>query len=343
MRDAIKHQIEHITARWVTDAQLRRNVLGVLHRPSFPLAPESPCAFGTLAALAYDAAAGKDERLRVDAAATAELFIAASYVLDHAMDDEVPANTSLPKEIALGTTLVLLAVAALGNVASRALPANRRSLVTSEAYRLLLNSCAGQVQELEIMESGAASLAAYTTDEALSLTQMKAGSLGRLGGIVGAGLAGAEPDLVDTIGECCALHTTYLQLLDDLNDAGASPDSDRKSDASANKPTLPLVFLRNSLIESHASNQDTSGSTDIMKAMNGAKSVTANELRETGAELFTKMAAEVVRNRAIGLADGLERKVGTPLGLAAFIRAASRGHDQHTFEPSATTSEPDKP
>ncbi|MEX2598725.1 MAG: class 1 isoprenoid biosynthesis enzyme [Dehalococcoidia bacterium] len=277
-----------------------------------------------MTALAYESAGGTDPFVKMEASAIAELFIAASYVLDHAMDDEVPPSSSLPSEITIGTTLLLVASAALDNAASHVLPSPERTALASNAYRHVLSSCAGQFHEILLMQKGSA--AGFTTDDALNLTQLKAGSLGRLGGNIGSALASADEDARNQIEDCCAHYTTYLQLLDDLNDAPDTPDSDRKSDASTNKPSLPLVYLHNSFIDLHPNNKAVPESGNIIKVPGDRRHVTIEDLQRTGAELFTKMAAEVVRNRAISLAEGLEKRAGKPLGLASFVKASSLEH-----------------
>jgi hypothetical protein len=66
---------------------------------------------GTLAGHAYDVVGGTDPSVRDQSAATVELFVAASYVLDRVMDEEVPSDSTVGLETAYGTGLVLLSCA----------------------------------------------------------------------------------------------------------------------------------------------------------------------------------------------------------------------------------------
>ena len=88
-----------------------------------------------------------------------------------------------------------------------------------------------------------------TTDEALTMTSLKAGSLGRFATGLGASMATEDPEIVNLCGEFGFNLFTYLQLVDDLRDACEAQDL--RGDLMRHKKTLPVVFFHNSLTESN--------------------------------------------------------------------------------------------
>ena len=165
--------------------------------------------------------------------------MAAGYTLDHVMDEEVPEGQHLGAEACLATTLTFLAHAVLDQATATALPSAQRVSFMAEVHQMLLKSVAGQHRDLTF--AAMPPNVEVTTDDALETTELKAGALGRLAGVIGARLASANPDIAERIGECCWYYATYRQLIDDLSCAPTDDDG-RAGDASANKRTLPLVY-----------------------------------------------------------------------------------------------------
>ena len=100
--------------------------------------------------------------------------MAAGYILDHVMDGELPQGRNAGVETALGTTILLIAEAALEETGASLQPEHRGELL-HQVKRLLINSCSGQLSELRLAEVGGP--VDYSVDDALTLTESKAGSL----------------------------------------------------------------------------------------------------------------------------------------------------------------------
>ena len=346
MSTAIRERIEHAVERSASTAEQRDGALCVLRRESFPLHPESRCRVGLLASLAYEAAGGTDPEVALDGAAAMELYMAAGYVLDHVMDDEVPSDSTVGMEAALGTTLLLIAEATLDEVAARELAPEPAARVVGKAKMLLLGSCAGQMRELQLVEPGR--LAAMTVDDALALTEQKAGSLGQMAGVIGAGLAGVEEGLQSLLNDCYFHYATYHQIIDDLSDAPAIEGVDKTSDFAALRPTLPVVYYLRSQIGAAACSEGELGAGLVggeaaqrrtINQIRAAEPPGPKQLRESGATLFTQLAAEVVRNRALELAEQIQRSSSTAERLVSLLRLETgEGLEPERMAAPATTA-----
>jgi geranylgeranyl pyrophosphate synthase len=316
MRSAIQARVGSLVHDLALTAELRERALACLRRESFPLHPRSRCRAGTLSALAYDIAGGTDRDTAIGGAAAVELYMAAGYTLDHVMDDEVPLGTNTGIETALAR---LMAEAALDEAADKALARDGRTTLIREAKRMLIASCAGQLRELCLTDTAARG--AFTTDDALDVTALKAGSLGQMAGGIGARLAGADPELVALIEGCYFHYATYAQIVDDLSDAARVPGEERRSDIASGRPTVPAVYFYRSAALLGAGPQSERRRSRILDAVPELGGPGVDELRESGATLFTQLAAEMVRNTALGIAEQIQQRSGRAKGLLTLLRA----------------------
>jgi geranylgeranyl pyrophosphate synthase len=284
---------------------------------------------GTLSAAAFDIAtdsrplawpiAGPESgpHLRLQAATIAELYMAAGFLLDDVMDNEIPKDSSVGHETGLGTVVLLIADVLLDEAAS-ALPPGERFRLKAAAHQALLASCDGQMRELRIAGDPAA-IARLDVDDAMALTEMKAGSLGELTAIIGAGLAAGVDSAIATSLRACYYHyVTYVQLVDDLTDAAPSPG--HASDIALARPTVPSVFFYKTATELGASPKGAPvGAERTIDARYAPASPDEGELRESGTTLFAQLAAEMQRNRAISIAQKIDEEYGTAAALLALL------------------------
>ncbi|MDA1035504.1 MAG: polyprenyl synthetase family protein [Chloroflexi bacterium] len=222
-------------------AEQRLQVLGALRRDDFPLNPNARMRAGVLSATGYRIAGGPDITTEASVAAITELYMAASFLLDRVMDEEVSHDSSIGVETALGTTVLLIAEAALDDAASH-LPTKSRINLKLDAHHLLLAACDGQLREL-LVSGKPDEVMKIDVDQAMALTEQEAGSLGELAGLIGAGIAtGPEAEITSMIRRSYFHFFTYMQVIDDLSDAVNETADGYGSDISKFRPTLPAVF-----------------------------------------------------------------------------------------------------
>lgn len=345
MHSDVALTIKRAIQLWATSKEQRLAVLQALHREAFPLHRHSRMRAGTLSAAAFDIAANAQPKppaphLRIHAAAIAEMYMASGFLLDDVMDSEIPAHSTVGHETGLGTVVLLLADTMLDEAAD-ALPASERLSLKLAAHRAILASCDGQMRELQTSGSPDA-LSAMNVDDAMALTELKAGALGELAAIIGAGLAaGADSDLTAALRECYLHYVTYIQLVDDLTDAAA--DGERPSDIALARPTVPSVFFYNSVTQLGASTTgNRAGAPRIISTRRAPESPTTDDLRETGTTLFTQLAAEMQRNRAIGIASSIHDEHGGAAALLAILGAeqGEGSNPQPSTDPESTGAVP---
>ena len=327
MRSDVAFGIKRAILLWAVPKEQRLAVLQALQREAFPLHRHARMRAGTLSAAAFDIAASTQRdadpeacaALRIQAAAITELYMAAGFLLDDVMDDEVVKGSTIGHETGLGTVVLLIANSMLDEAAS-GLPPTERLQLTAAAHRALLASCDGQMRELSFTGSPDA-IARLDIDDAMAITEMKAGSLGELAAIIGAGLAAGVDSAAATSLRACYFHyVTYVQLVDDLTDAAFNPT--RASDIALARPTVPSVYFYKTTSELGAGTRGTrKGGKRISASRRAPANPDADDLRETGTTLFTQLAAEMQRNRAIGIANRIQHEHGGARALLALLGA----------------------
>ena len=275
------------------EPSLRDSLVQALERPGFPLHPDAPRRSGALTVGVYESIRGEISSLACRGAAAVEIQMAAGYMLDHVVDGEVdPAfHTSAAEELAIAISLLQCAAGAAGEVLSGqsgCLPEDSSLLAFHRTY---LDACAGQFFDLRLEHA-----ATPTTDFALEVTVLKAGSLGRLAAMTGASIAEIDAEGVRIFGDVGSDLFTYLQLVDDLRDALGSKGV--PGDLARSKKTLPVVFFHNSCESS------VPGPGDAMGRGSGVGGALEEQFERSGARIFCAIVAETFLNRARnGLSD----------------------------------------
>ena len=263
-----------------------------LGRPGFSLHPESPCRAAGLAWAAFHAGSGRSAGAGRLAAAAVELFMNAAYLLD-GLADVAPTEAGSPargEDLAVATALLMCA----GATAARACDVAGAPSALTGLYESALQACAGQL--LDALYEGSSGV---TTDDALRMTSLKSGSIGRLAAGFGVRMATDDAALVSDVEDFGYNAFTFGQLIDDLRDASAPGP---ESDLGRNKKTVPLVYFRNSETDLDAAPADPcNGRID-------RDFVLRERYAGSGADLYGAVVAEALLNRAKGAIERLRRR-----------------------------------
>jgi len=227
----LRRQIQEVLATRIATT-IHEDLLKLLRRPGYALHPDGLCRAGTLALTVHEAVSrepmGKTALL---AAAAVELQMEAAFVFDEVADASPGANRSED----LGLAIALLTAGAAAAVEAAAASPDP-SPAMDHFCRAYSEACAGQFLDAALQGRGEATL-----EEALQMTCLKSGGLGRFVTGFVARVAGADEDAV-ALFERFGDHTfTLAQLVDDLRDACAPGQT---SDLAQGKATLPVVFFR---------------------------------------------------------------------------------------------------
>ena len=235
--ESLKSRIESAVAENCPEPAQLKAALGVLGRPGFALHKESKCRAGSLALEIYRAARGGLDDVAWLAATATELYIEVGFLFDDVADGdaEPAADSSIAAELALALTLESCAATVACDAAAQAGAAGLSAL-----RRLMQNiTTASAGQHLDAILSGGT---AATTDEALGMTELKAGGCGRLVAGFAAELAAGDREVIRLFTEFGANTFVYLQVVDDLRDAYT--ESGVPHDMLNGKNTVPLAFFR---------------------------------------------------------------------------------------------------
>jgi geranylgeranyl pyrophosphate synthase len=287
-------------------------MLRALARPGFVLYPQAPCRAGILSLEVYRTIAGPPGAAAIQAAVAVELHMQAAYMFDNVADrDKGPSDDLSPaEELALAIGLLSCGQAATVEAAYTAdLNGSGLRSLLQWSRNCASSCCAGQFLDAYLEKRPLA-----TTEEALKMTSLKAGSLGRFATGLGARVATEDPEIVSLCGEFGFNLFTYLQLIDDLRDACPAPDLQR--DLMRHKKTLPLVFFHNSLVER---NPGVVCSIIPPEAWGKTGANICQEFEASGARIFAAIAAEAFLNRAKSNLAGIKSRLETVGNLEHFV------------------------
>jgi len=310
MLNVLVREIRRIVELYCSELTHQDAVLCALGRPGFALHPEAPCRAGAVTLKVYQAISGKPSTAAILGAAGVELQMEAAYIFDNVADQEISPSYGLSaaEELALG-----IAVMTCGTVA--ACEAVREMQKRSCGLQPLIqfhgnciNACAGQFLDARL---GKRDLT--TTDEALHMTSLKAGSAGRAAAEFGAGLATDDSQIIRLCGDFGSNTFIYAQLIDDLRDA--CPENVAQGDLARHKKTLPVAFFYESLLQS--SPEGGNDRTSLRQGQAGPAIRRAFE--DSRAEVFSAVVAEVLLNRAKANLAGLRSCVAGVEGLEEFL------------------------
>ena len=311
MSDPLRAEIHKTVVRYCGAQPHRDAVLQVLERPGFALHPDARCRAGTLCIEAYRAIRGNPDGPGWAAAAAVELYIEAAFIFDDIADQELDQGDdwSASERLALAITLMNCGTAAACEVVLRAGRGNSAVRALRQLSRDALDACAGQYMDahLERRET-------VTTDEAIKMTSLKAGSCGRVAAAFGAGIACDDPETVRLFADFGSSLFTYMQLVDDLRDARPSQGPSR--DMAQSKKTVPLVYFYNTLDAS-----GDAGTGDIIRTRTDEGSVTEvrREYDESGAGVFGAIVAETYLGQAKSILAEIGARIGEVKNLEGLV------------------------
>ncbi|MEK7281568.1 MAG: polyprenyl synthetase family protein [Chloroflexota bacterium] len=308
---ALQKRLSELIEEHGRDTVLRDSMLGVLARPGFPLHPQAPCRAGVLTLNVYQSIRGSLNPVAFQAAAAVELHMVAAYLFDHVADHQVEAAQGLSEaeELALAIAFMSCGAAAACQAVLEAGLGDSGLKMLLRLHQNCLQSCGGQFLDARMEKQGLTA----TTEEALKMTSLKGGALGRLAAEFGAGIATDDPLTVSLCGEMGFNLFTYLQLIDDLRDA--CPEQSLSLDLLNHKKTVPLAFFCNSFYNSILSEPfEVKG-----ESWGDAGADLKGKFAASGAPAFSALVAEAFLNRAKGNLQQLSDLVGSVENLERFI------------------------
>ena len=326
-------EIKAIVAQSCVEQTHGDAVLRTLGRRGFALHAEAPCRACALSMQAYRAVAHCTTPAALRGSAGVELLMESAYILDHIADGELKAHGGLSpaEELAVGLTLMTCGFGAICEALQQSGGQHWRLDRLRSLFDTAVNACAGQFLDAHSQTSDSLS-----AGEALRISVLKAGSLGRLAAEVGGALATDElaaevgsalatdnQATVTLLGDFGANLFTCAQLHDDLRDACPGPDG--AGDLAANKKTLPVVALLGSLVESRP------GALDPWAAQRVAREPTdmGSLFRASRAPAFCATVAEVFLNRARQTVEKLRERGAEVRGLEELLLSVVRSSDEH--------------
>lgn len=302
MSDQLREEIQRCVERYCEGPALRAAMLRALARPGFALHPDGACRAGALALGVYKAIRGTVDGQATLMAAAVELHMEAAYMFDAVADDdeERRCGFSAAEELALAIACLTCGAAIACEAAHIVRPGAASLPAILGFHRNCIGACGGQFLDARLEREQAA-----TTDDALLMTALKSGSIGRLAAEFGASIATQDAGVVALCSELGYNLFTYRQLIDDLRDA--CPIDAPRRDLIQRKKTLPLVFFYKELgahptlthYVAAARCPDIDG-RDVRAAFEAS-----------GAETLGAIVAEVFLNRAKGNLASLRAKLAS--------------------------------
>jgi len=308
----LRAEIRKTIDLYCEDPIFREAMLHALARSGFALHPQAPCRAGVLTLEVYKAISGSPSVAAIQAAVAVELHMQAAYMFDNVADcDKGPNNDlSAAEELALAIGLLSCGQSA---VCEAALTTGRHG----PGLRSLLRwagDCASKCCTGQFLDAHLEKQPSTTTEEALKMTLLKAGSLGRFATGLGASMATEDPDIVSLSGEFGFNLFTYFQLIDDLRDA--CPAQDLQRDLTRHKKTLPVVFFHNSLTER---NPRVVCSIIPPEVWGNTWVDVSREFEASGGRIFGAIVAEAFLNRAKSNLEDIKNRLGTVGDLERFV------------------------
>ena len=302
MISALRSEIQKTVETYCAEPIHRETMLRALSCPGFALHPEAKCRAGLLTLEVYKAIQGTLNATAFWAAIATELYMEAAYIFDQVADHELDQadGLSAAEELALAIGLMSCG-AAMGYEAARQADSNERCIRSLlQLHQDCINSSSGQ-----FLDARAQKLHLGTTNEAIQITCLKSGSLGRLATSFAANIATDESQTIKLFEEFGFNLFTYMQLVDDIRDA--CPENTPHTDLGQHKKTLPLVYFFNFLVEDASVTN-----SDIMSPDSGVpiSQKVRQAFKASGAEVFSAIVAETFLNRAkSNLADLRDRVI----------------------------------
>lgn len=305
MLEMLRSELRRIVEQYCTESDHRDSILDALARPGFALHPEAHYRASLFTLDIYSAICGACDIAATQAAVAVELYMQAAFMFDRVADEDAAEGKYLnaAQELSLGLTLLNCGATLACEVAhiSGQSSSSQRSL--KHFHSSCISASSGQ-----FMDACLAKTPHVKMDEALRMTLLKSGSLGKFAAGFAARLATDNPEIVDLCDELGFNIFTYLQLVDDLRDA--CPRQGVQTDLMLHKKTVPLVFFQNSLsvgnLEVRAIISSAGGKNvdpDVRQAFEVSQAVTFGAIV---AETFLNRAKDNLKNLEICLGVTLE-------------------------------------
>lgn len=224
---------------------------------------------------------GGESSAAIRVAAAVELFMAGLDVLDEIEDGDyspLVAEAGQAQALNVSTALTFLAQRVLGGLNRDGVPVSRLPLFHQTMADAGLAATGGQYLDLASVDSPD-----FTMDDGLEVARRKGGSLVAGACRLGAMLGTDQNEILDLYSAWGRHYGTMAQLANDLHDA---EDVQQKSDIKLGKPTLPLLFSRNSALT-------TESPSDL----------TPESIAASGALHFTWVVIEVERENCRRLTE----------------------------------------
>jgi geranylgeranyl pyrophosphate synthase len=309
----LRAEIRKTVDLYCEEPVFREAVLCALARPGFVLHPQARCRAGIFTLEVYKAISGSSPSVAaIQAAVAVELHMQAAYMFDNVADCDMDLGGDFGSAEELAMAIGLLSCGQAG-VYEAAYAAGRHGSSLQSLLRWF-RDCASSCCAGQFLDAYLEKQPLTTIDEAIKMTSLKAGSLGRFAAGLGASMATDSREMLRLCGDFGFNLFAYLQLVDDLRDA--CPAQAPQRDLMRHKKTLPLVFFHNSLAEKNPGAVCSIMPADVF-GENRVDVLRAFEA--SGAQVFGAIVAEAFLNRAKGNLTDINNRVATAGNLERFV------------------------
>ena len=283
-----------------------------LMRPGFVLHPNAPCRSARLTLNVYEAVHGGIGKAAIFGAAAVELQMEAAFIFDKVADGELTESDGLTsaEALALAITIMNCGSIAACQAVDFAKAGQFALLPLLKLHSNIVSSCAGQFLDAHLERLDAASVG-----DAVRMTLLKSGSLGRLAAEFGAALATHNLHVIKLCGDLGHHAFAYAQLIDDLRDVW--PTDFAKGDLARHKKTVPVAFFYETMLQSPSNN----GLNSHSLASYGATGALRESFEESAAESYCAIVAELYLDRAKAVLKELGDRLGEVKNLEQFLES----------------------
>ncbi len=311
-RPELVQAVQEVVQSCCGEPMHRDGVINTLGRPGFVLHPDAPCRSALLTLNVYEAVQGSISEAAIFGAAAVELQMEAAFIFDKVADGDLSESDGLTtaEAVAVAITIMTCGSVAACRAVDLAKAGQRPMLPLIQFHSNCVSSCAGQFLDAHFEKLDTAS-----SGDALRMTLLKSGSLGRFAAEFGAALATSDADLVKLCGDLGHHAFAYAQLTDDLRDVW--PADFARGDLARHKKTVPVAFFQETVLQSHSNNGQASFSLlpiETDGALRGA-------FEDSAAEAYCAIVAELYLCRAKTVLKDLSSQLGKVKGLEQFLES----------------------
>lgn len=311
-RPLLVEAVEEVIQSCCGEPVHRAAIINALLGPGFVLHPDAPCRSALLTLSVYEAVHGGIGKAAIFGAAAVELQMEAAFIFDRVADGELIESDGLTtaEALALAITIMTCGSVAACRAAGLANVGQRPVLPLIQFHSNCVSSCAGQFLDAHLEKLDTAS-----SGDALRMTLLKSGSLGRFAAEFGAALATSDADLINLCGDLGHHAFVYAQLTDDLRDVW--PVDFASGDMARHKKTVPVAFFQETMLQSHSSEKPVSFSLSPIETGGALREV----FQESAAEAYCAIVAELYLSRAETVLRDLSSRLDEVKGLEQFLES----------------------